>query len=103
MLVYGFDGEVVTFSDTGSSDVLRQMISYDDSYVYVDREAFEAYLREHGAGEEAYIVFGGFDKLPGIGGYGYSCYYEAGTGERTAKIPYDNPESDWWISLIKLL
>ena len=49
MIVYGFDGKVVTFSDTGNSDVLRQMISYDDSYVYVDREAFEAYLREHGA------------------------------------------------------
>ena len=103
MLVYGFDGNSVTFFDTENSHVLHRMISYDESYVYVDREAFEAYLREHGAGEEAYIIFGGFYKLPGIGGYGYSCYYEADAGERTAKIPYDNQDSDWWVSLMKLL
>ena len=102
MLVYGFDGNGVTFSDTGNSDALHQMISYDDSYVYVDREAFEVYLREHGAGA-AYIVFGGFYKLPGMGGYSYSCYYEADAGEQTAKIPYDNHDSDWWVSLMKLL
>lgn len=102
MIVYGFDGKVVTFSDTGNSDVLRQMISYDDSYVYVDREAFEAYLREHGVGA-AYIVFGGFYKLPGVGGYSYSCYYEADAGEQTEKIPYDNQDSDWWVSLMKRL
>ena len=102
ILVYGFDGKVVTFSDTGNSVVLRQMISYDDSYVYVDREAFEAYLLEHGAGA-AYIVFGGFYKLPGVGGYSYSCYYEADAGEQTVKIPYDNQDSDWWINFMKLL
>ena len=102
MIVYGFDGKVVTFSDTGNSDVLRQMISYDDSYVYVDREAFEAYLREHGVGA-AYIVFGGFYKLPGVGGYSYSCYYETDAGEQTEKIPYDNQDSDLWINFMKLL
>ncbi len=102
MIVYGFDGKVVTFSDTGNSDVLRQMISYDDSYVYVDREAFEAYLREHGVGA-AYIVFGGFYKLPGVGGYSYSCYYETDAGEQTEKIPYDNQDSDEWINFMKRL
>ena len=103
MLVYGFDGNGVTFLDTGNSNALHQMISYDDSYVYVDREAFEAYLREHGAGKDVYIVFGGFYKLPGIGGYGYSCYYEADAGEQITKIPYDNQDSDWWVSLVKRL
>ena len=103
MLVYGFDGNNVTFSDTGNHNILHRMISYDDNYVYMDREAFEGYLREHGAGENAYIVFGGFYKLPGLGGYGYSCYYEADAGEQTVKIPYDNQERDWWIRLMKLL
>ena len=101
MFAYGYDGKAVTFFD--NSDCLRQMISYDDSYVYVDREDFEHYLDESNATGDICIVFGGFYKLPGIGGVGCSCYYEFGSEDRIVKLSYENPVRDWRVKLMKLL
>lgn len=100
--IHGFDGKNVTFYDT--NDVLRQMISYDDSFVYVDREAFENYLQENNATGDIIIVFGGFYKLPGVGGIGCHCYYyEFDSKEQIVKIPYENPMSGWKAKLLKML
>lgn len=101
VFTYGFDGKTVTFFDV--SDVLHQMITYDDSYVYVDREAFENYLDENNVVGDIFIVFGGFYKLPGFGGAGCSCYYEPGSVEQIVKIPYESPMGDWRIRLLKIL
>ena len=101
LFTYGYDSNDVTFFDT--SDVLHQIISYDDSFVYVDRKAFENYLNENNATGEIFIVFGGFYKLPGVGGIGYSCCYEPGLEEQVVQIPYENPTSDWRIKLLKIL
>lgn len=101
MFTYGYDGKDVTFFD--DNDVLYQIISYDDSYVYVDREAFENYLYENNATGDIFIVFGGFYKLPGVGGTGCSCYYEPGSKEQVVTIPYENPMNDWRIKLLKIL
>lgn len=101
VFAYGYDGEHVTFYDT--NDVLRQMISYDDNFVYVDREAFENYLQEKKAGGDVFIVFGGFYKLPGVGGIGCSCCYEFGSKEQSVKIPYENPRNDWRVKLLEML
>lgn len=98
---HGFDGKNVTFYDT--NDELQQMISYDDNFVYVDREAFENYLQENNAKGDIIIVFGGFYKLPGVGGTGCHCYYEFGSKERVVKIPYEDPMNDWKIKLLKML
>lgn len=101
MFAYGYDGKNVTFFDT--NDILQQMISYDENYAYVDREAFENYLQENNAAGDIFIVFGGFYKLPGVGGSGCSCYYEFGSKEQVVKIPYENPMSDWRVKLLKIL
>ena len=98
---HGFDGKNVTFYDT--NDEFQQMISYDDNYVYVDREAFENYLQETNATGDIIIVFGGFYKLPGVGGTGCHCYYEFGSKEQIVKIPYENPMNDWRVKLLKML
>lgn len=98
---HGFDGKNVTFYD--ANDVLQQMISFDDNFVYVDREAFENYLQENHAKGDIYIVFGGFYKLPGVGGIGCSCCYEFGSKEQVVKIPYENPMSNWRVKLLKML
>ena len=98
---HGFDGKNITFYDT--NDVLQQMISYDDNFVYVDREAFEDYLQENNAAGDIFIVFGGFYKLPGVGGIGCSCYYEFGSKEQVVKIPYENPMGDWRVKLLQML
>lgn len=101
VLTYGYDGGEVTFFD--NSDVLYEMISYDDDYVYVDRRAFENYLREKDASGEVFIVFGGFYKLPGFVGMGYSCCYEPGSENEIVRIAYDKREDDWRIALVKML
>lgn len=101
MFAYGFDGKDVTFFDT--NNVLHQMISYDETFVYIDKEAFENYLQENNAKGDIFIVFGGFYKLPGVGEIGCSCYYEFGSEEQIVKIPYENPMSDWRVMLLKML
>lgn len=101
IFTYGYDGKDVLFFD--DSDVLDQMISYDDSYVYVDREAFESYLRKNNAAGDIFIVFGGFYKLPGVGGAGCSCLYEPGPESGIVKISYKSPMDDWRVRLLKML
>ena len=101
VLVYGYENGNVTFVDY--SDTLLQMISYDDEHVYVDSAAFDSFLRENNAAGEIYIVFGGFLKLPGIGGRGYSCLYENVTDEKIVQLPYENDEDNRLIKLYKML
>lgn len=89
---------------TSYENSLHKMISYDDRYVYVKREAFEDFLHKKNAIGEIFIVFGGFYKLPGFVGRGYSCCYEADAGEEIVRIPYDRQtDDDWMLTLIKML
>ncbi len=114
LLVYAFDERSkeskLLASDNGSGNTvsydegLRGLISYDDSYVYVQREEFERFLQEKNAFGEVFIVFGGFYKLPGFVGRGYLCRYEAGTEGKVARIPYDrHSDDDWMLALIKMM
>lgn len=106
VLVYEFDGTQAVFSEC--SKKLHRMISYDDCFVYVDRNAFEAYLNEKHARGEIFIVFGGYGKLPGFGSRGYSCMYPSNqnTG-RIVQIPYEKEYLDrldaWMFRLFKYL
>ncbi len=101
VLVYGYaDGEVTFYDDSG---ILYEMISYDDRYVYVDRDAFEDFLFKNNAEGEIFIVFGGFYKLPGFWGYGYSCCYEAGTEDKVVRISYEEQKDNWMLTLLKIL
>ena len=102
ILVYEYFGEDgVTISNHDSR--LKQMISYDDSYVYVDREAFEAFLGKNNAEGQIYIVFGGFYKLPGFSCGGQSCLYETDSTDEVVRIPYIRQEDDWMMALFKIL
>ena len=101
ILVGKYDGEnAVVSCDT---EELSRMISYDDEYVYVEREAFEKFLIENNAEGEIWIVFGGFYKLPGLAGAAESCIYESGSGDRVVQIPYESILDNWYMELLKLL
>lgn len=102
ILVYEYVGEDgVTISNHDSR--LDQMISYDDSYVYVDREAFEAFLGKNNAEGQIYIVFGGFYKPPGFLCGGQSCLYETDSTDEVVRIPYIRQEDNWMMALFKIL
>ena len=79
------------------------MISYDDSYVYVDSEAFEDFLEENNAEGEVWIVFGGFYKLPGLTGIAEGCTYEKNSEDEVVRIPYESITDDWYFGLLKML
>lgn len=105
ILVYQYDGDYALVGDMlllEEDNGLQQVISYDDRYVYVDRKAFDSFLQRNNAEGEIHIVFGGFYKLPGIGGAGYDCYYEPGLENKTVKIPYEKT-NDWRVVLFKML
>lgn len=103
ILVYGYDPENGNAVILDNSDRLQQMISYDDNYVYVDREKFETLLNDKNPEQEVYIVFGGFQKLPGIGGNGNSCLYQADSGDKIVRIPYEKVKEGWMTILFKML
>lgn len=101
VLVYGYKEGEVSFLDT--SDTLCQMISYDDSAVYVNREAFESFLCKNNVKGDIFIVFGGYSKLPGFGGGGYSCFYEPDGENEIVTIPYERRRDDWMMVWFKML
>ncbi len=101
ILVGKYDGknEIVS-SDT---EALSRMISYDDEFVYVEREAFEKFLIENNAQGDICIVFGGFYKLPGLGGIGEICFYEWDSEDAVVRIPYESIRGNWYVELLKML
>ena len=101
IMVGNYDGkpEIVSCD----SMELTPMISYDDRYVYVEREVFEAFLEENNADGEIWIVFGGFYKLPGLAGAAECCIYESGSEDRIVQIPYESIMDNWYMKLLKLL
>ena len=102
ILVYEYDSEGnAGILDYGSS--IHQIISYDDSYVYVDREAFEDFLDKNNVDGDIFIVFGDFYKLPGFSSGGVSCLYETGSDAGVFQIPYQRQTNDWMMTLFKIL
>ncbi len=101
ILVGNYDGEPQVISyDT---EELSQMISYDDRYVYVERQVFENFLEENNAEGEIWIVFGGFYKLPGLAGIAESCIYESSSKDRIIQIPYESIRNYWYYELLEIL
>lgn len=101
IMVGCYDGEAKIVS--ADTEELSKMISYDDSYVYVDREAFEAFLYENNATGDIYIIFGGYTKLPGLGGAGEGCIYERDSKDSIVRIPYESIMNNWAHVLCKQL
>lgn len=101
IMIGNYDGETKIVSvDT---KVLSRMISYDDKYVYVEREVFERFLKEHDAHGQIWIVFDGFYKLPGLGGAAEACVYENISKESIVRIPYESIMDDWYLKLLQWL
>lgn len=82
---------------------LSRMISYDDQYVYVDRAAFEDFLEENEAKGDICIAFGGFYKLPGLGGAAEICFYESDSKDAIVQIPYESIKGNWYFKVLKML
>lgn len=90
--------------ELGSQSQFQDVISIDDGFVYIRQDAWNRVLQERGIEEDGYYIsFGGYLKLPGIGGGGNAVYVETGTEEELLVIPYFNNDKIIWTRLFKML
>ncbi len=101
---------VVCDMETGTKlisdgEALRQAVSYDESYIYVNVETFQELIKDSTASREHICFYvGGYYKLPGIGaGGGCFAYLETGYLENGVwKIEYEKHE-DILDQILKIL
>ncbi|WP_304971287.1 hypothetical protein [Schaedlerella sp.] len=93
-------GEAQTiFLEPGS---FEQALSWDEGYIYIRRASMDRLLEEHGiGGERFWISFGGYRKLPSMGGSSSIVNVDYRGQEEELRIPYWNNESDFWSALLK--
>lgn len=106
--LYTEDDSVMIYSDsfekltTGSKEELREAISVDRRNIYIKRSALENIFQEKGIEADAfYIGFGGYMKLPGMGGGVNAVYVDYGGQADTLIIPYQDNSRELFNSLFK--
>ncbi|MCI9441767.1 MAG: M56 family metallopeptidase [Ruminococcus sp.] len=89
--VYDAETDKVLIQD---SKALKEACYYDENDIYIESGALQELTRDSGiSGENIYIYFGGFYKLPGIGGGGSYAYLETtDSGESIIKLKYIKQE-----------
>lgn len=87
-------------------DALERAYYTDGQYIYLDREAFQNVLQENGIDEDMdsfWLGFGGYTKLPGIGGNINMVYVNYDDVETKLMIPYNNREDYFWEYVYKYI
>lgn len=93
IVVYDFTGTKPLIKDSGA---LRLAVVISESQVHINRMAFENLIAEKGLEEKGYVIaFGGYYKMPGIGGGVNAIYYDYADVEDDIDIDYDNSEDVW--------
>lgn len=91
--------EKTIFLEPGS---FEQALSWDEEYIYIRRASMDRLLEEYGiGGDRFWISFGGYRKLPSMGGSSSSVNVDYRGQEEELCIPYWNNESDFWSALLK--
>lgn len=101
MTIYSRTGEETLINDSGR---LQQVVRKDSCNIYVDTKGLQSMLQDIGREDETVFLFwGGFYKMPGIGGGGNGVFVdlEEQTGEQV--IPYQDADKDIFIWLLKWL
>ena len=82
-------GNTFTLED---SQMLRQAFCYDNGEVLIDKHnLFELLKQRELSLTSFYVVFGGYDKLPGIGGGGNLIYIELNSStDNIIEVPYQD-------------
>lgn len=96
------DDEIIVTADQAE---IGAAVTYDDTCVYVDTAALNEHVPlEEYRDKELYIFFGGFFKIPGIGGGGDGVIVSGmDLVEENYTVAYEKPKDNLWIVLLKLL
>lgn len=92
----------------GNQAQLQEAITIDNQYVYINCDSWNAILQEQGIETDAYyICFGGYMKLPGIGGGGNAVFVDTAVNSmeegETLVIPYYNNDMELFTRIVKML
>ncbi|MDE5866033.1 MAG: transcriptional regulator [Lachnospiraceae bacterium] len=98
---YTKDTDIVLMNDAGEmwmlydSEELRSAFYTDGQNVHIDRKAMDSILRKYDITENTfYLSFGGYMKIPGIGGGGSIVYVDYSGENGKLIIPYWNRDAD---------
>ena len=98
---YTEDTNIVLMNETGEmwmlcdSEELRNAFYADGQNVHIDRKAMDSILQQYGIAENTfYLCFGGYMKIPGIGGGGRFVYVDFSGENEELIIPYWNRDAE---------
>lgn len=85
-------------------DALREAVQIDAENVYIDKNKLNRLLQERNVDEDIFFVYwGGFSKLPGVGGGGNGILVDYGEQAGDMVLPYTDNDTDWMMRLFKYL
>lgn len=100
--------DIVLMNDAGKmwmlydSEELRSAFYPDGQNVHIDRKAMDSILRKYDISENTfYLSFGGYMKIPGIGGGGSLVYVDYSGENEELIIPYWNRDADITTNIFK--
>lgn len=107
---YTEDTNIVLMNDAGEmwmlyeSEELRSAFYVDGQNVHIDRKAMDSILRKYEITENTfYLSFGGYMKIPGIGGGGSLVYVDYSGENEELIIPYWNRDADIATIIFKMM
>ncbi|MCM1157552.1 MAG: M56 family metallopeptidase [Bacteroidales bacterium] len=90
--LYNRTGQKVLAED---SDELREAVKIGRDKVYINRKKLDGILEKQNVEEEIVFLFwGGYMKMPGIGGGGDGIFVEYKEGEENLELPYISSDTD---------
>lgn len=106
--LYTEDDSVMIYDDsfqillTEDRNELRGAFSVDEENAYIRREVMDQIFEERQIdAERFYVSFGGYMKLPGMGGGANAVYVDYAGTSGDLVLPYRDCEEDWWIWVFK--
>lgn len=99
--IYNRKGTELLVAD---SDALREAVRIGSDKIYIDREKLDCIFARQGIEEDMFFLyFGGFSKLPGVGGGGDGIFVEYWEQDGDLVLPYVSNDKDFKTWLFKHL
>lgn len=85
-------------------DALREAVQIGSDKIYINREKLDCIFEKQGIEEDIFFIyFGGYSKLPGVGGGGDGVFVEYGEQDGDMVLPYKSNDRDLMTWLFKYL
>lgn len=101
LTIYNGNGTKVLIED---SNLLREAITIGEKEIYIDKKKLDCIFAEQNIKDDiVFLFFGGYSKIPGVGGGGNGVFLEYTEQEGDLIVPYVDNNADWVSWLVKYL